>query len=282
MTSETGPEILREGGCYLSIWRDAPEWDGRRTAALGKIRFASADEGATLLARAVSMLKAEGCEALICPMDGDTWHAYRAVTESDGSPPFLMEPTSGLHDVAALAQAGFAGIGEYVSTRVATRNAVGVEPDPLPGVEVVNWDGQSPEAFFAEVYDLSVESFAGNAFYKPVGRDEFLALYMPYVPFLKRELIFFARSGERLAGFLFGIPNYAEGPETKTAIVKTYASRKRGVGHLLLDGFHRNALALGYDTTIHALIHADNVSLLRSRMHGTEIFRRYTLFGLTL
>jgi hypothetical protein len=282
MTNMIEPEILQNEGSSLSIWRDAPYWKGRRTAAIGKIKFASLDEGCALLALATSRLKAEGYAAVIGPMDGDTWHAYRSVSESDGSPSFLMEPISGPHDVAALAQAGFEGIGNYVSTRVATRNAVGDKPAPLHGVEIVDWEGQSPEAFFAQVYALSVESFAGNAFYKPISQDDFLALYMPYVPFLKRELISFARSEGKLVGFMFGIPNYAEGPETKTAIVKTYASSRRGVGYLLLDGFHRNALDLGYDTTIHALIHADNLSLLRSRMHGGEVFRRYTLFGLTL
>ena len=282
MTNLTPPETLQDNGSSLSIWRDAPDWDGMRTAAIGKIKFASVDGGCALLALATSKLKEDGYAAVIGPMDGDTWHAYRSVGESDGSPAFLMEPTSGPHDVAALVKAGFEGIGTYVSTRVATQNAVGDKPVPLPGVEIVNWDGESPEAFFTQVYALSVESFAGNAFYKPISQGDFLALYMPYVPFLKRELIFFARSGGALVGFLFGIPNYADGPETKTAIVKTYASSMRGVGHLLLDGFHRNALALGYDTTIHALIHGDNLSFLRSRMHGGEIFRRYTLFGLTL
>lgn len=282
MTSETGPEVLREGSSNLSIWRAAPQWDGKRTAALGKIKFASMEDGAALLAQAAATLRAEGFEALIGPMDGDTWHAYRAVSESDGSAPFLMEPTSGPHDIAALTNAGFESISLYASARVATKDAIGAQPAAMPGVEIVNWDGGSPEALFGEVHDLSLEAFAGNPFYKPVDRDAFLALYMPYVPFLKPELIFFARRGDELAGFLFGIPDYTQGPDTRTAILKSYASRLRGVGHHLMDAFHRSALAHGYETCIHALMHEDNISGDRSRRHGTEVFRRYTLFGRTL
>lgn len=279
MTSE--PETFSQGRSSLSLWRDAPTWNDRRTAAIGRIKLASVEDGETLLKRMASGLRDEGYEAVIGPMDGDTWHTYRAVTQSDGSKPFLMEPTSGPHDVAAFERAGFEPVANYVSARARTSEAIGEQPKPLEGISIVNWDGNAPKDFFGEVYDLSVQSFERNAFYKPITREAFLSLYMPYVPFLKKELIFFARDGERLAGFLFGIPNYAQGAQTTTAIVKTYASKVRGTGHLLLDAFHRNALDHGYETTIHALIHADNISLQRSQSHGTEVFRRYTLFGKT-
>ncbi|MCY6382999.1 hypothetical protein [Hoeflea prorocentri] len=281
--SETSVQPLSHGGSSLSIYRDAPSWDNKRTAALGKLKIGSVADGVELFLLAAATLRAEGFEALLGPMEGDTWHSYRAVTESDGSPAFLMEPTSGDHDVAALGEAGFDQIDHYVSMRVATKNAIGTEPENPDGIDVVNWDGESPEAFFGEVYDFSVSGFAANAYYKPITREAFLGLYMPYVPFLRRELIFFARApGNRLAGFLFGIPDYSQGPDTKTAILKTYASGQRGVGHLLADAFHRKALETGFDTVIHALMHADNVSRERSRMHGAEVFRRYTLFGRVL
>ena len=283
MTDGTRAETLSSGETSITIFRDAPSWDGKRTAALGVLKLGCAATGAELLARATAMLKAEAFEALIGPMDGDTWHSYRAVTESDGSPAFLMEPVSGPHDVAVLEAGGFSPIGGYVSMRVATKDAIGQRPDNSAGLRIVNWDGRAPEEFFGEVYDLSVAGFARNAFYKPIARQAFLDLYMPYVPYLKRELIFFARTrGGELAGFLFGIPDYAQGPRTRTAILKTYASAVHGAGRLLVDAFHRNALDLGLDSAIHALMHDDNVSREHSRMHGADVFRRYTLFGLTL
>lgn len=282
------PQILEQGDSSLAVYRDAPSWDGKRTAALGSLKIAAQGEGAELMSQAVQQLQSEGFEALIGPMDGDTWRAYRSVTQSDGSPPFLMEPTSGEHDVATFEAAGFAPISGYVSARVETEKAIRDKRSSRVGLEILAWDGQSPEEFFGEVYDFSVAGFARNRFYKPITRDEFLGMYMPYVPFLKRELILFARrtkDGEEkgeLVGFLFGIPNYAEGPGTKTAILKTYASSVFGAGHLLADVFHRNALEQGYTTTIHALMHEDNIALQRSRKLGGEVFRRYALFGRTL
>jgi len=62
-------------------------------------------------------------------------------------------------------------------------------------------------------------------------------------------------------------------------VLKTYAGVRRGVGHLLAHHFHETAKALGCTNVIHALMHADNVSLVRSGQHGAQVFRRYALFG---
>lgn len=277
------PQIIENGDSSLAIYRDAPAWDGKRTAALGSIRFDTAEASSRLMNEAMTQLKSEGFEAVVGPMDGDTWRSYRSVTQSDGSPAFLMEPVSGEHDVAAFEAAGLTLISGYVSARVETEKAIRERRSSRIGLEILAWDGQSPEEFFGEVYDFSVAGFARNRFYKPIAREEFLGMYTPYVPFMKRELILFARRANGdLAGFLFGIPNYAEGPQTKTAILKTYASSVFGAGHLLADVFHRNALEQGYTTTIHALMHEDNIALQRSQKLGGEVFRRYGLFGRNL
>ena len=126
-------------------------------------------------------------------------------------------------------------------------------------------------------------AFSRNAFYKPISEADFLAMYMPIVPMLKKELIFFARRPDgELAGFLFAIPNYAEGPQSKTVIVKTYASLQRGAGGHLLYACEKAARDLGYDTAIHALMHESNDSAERSAADGAHIFRRYELLGLRL
>ena len=283
MSTDGTVETLASGDCSCAVFRDAPSWNGRRTAAIGRFRFGSEAAARAMLADAAATLSQEGFEAIVGPMDGDTWHSYRAVTDTDGSPPFLMEPVSGAHDIAVLEAMRFTPIGHYASLRVATRDAINDRPQELPGIEIVNWDGERPEDFFREVYDLSVKGFSRNAFFKPISQSDFLGLYMPYVPFFKRELIFFARaSAGELVGFLFGIPDYAQGNQPTAAILKTYTSGIRGVGYRLVDAFHRSALRLGYPTVIHALVHEDNVSRDRSRRHGGEVFRRYALFGRTL
>ena len=82
-----------------------------------------------------------------------------------------------------------------------------------------------------------------------------------------------------LVGFLFGLPNRLEGDRPHSAILKTYASGRRGVCRLLADTFHRTARDLGFTETIHALMHVDNVSAERSGRHAGRVFRRYALMG---
>ena len=270
-------EMMERDGAKLALYRDGPDWDGR-AFALGKIRFPSAETGAALLADAAARARAEGAAALIGPMDGNTWNSYRLVSESDGRPAFLMEPTSRPHDRAAFDAAGFAPIGQYFSADLPLTQTLDT---PAPGTLTIQpWDGTDAEALFAQVHALSSTAFAGNAFYKPIALDAFLAQYMPIVPMLKEELILFARSPSGdLVGFLFGVPDYAQGPKPRSAILKTYASLEPGAGRQLSAAFHAAARAAGYENAIHALIHDDNRSAEQSAAYGATIFRRYVLMG---
>ena len=145
---------------------------------------------------------------------------------------------------------------------------------------VETWDGSAPEALFTQVHALSCAAFSRNLFYKPIDLAAFLPMYMPFVPMMKRELVFFARDGAGvLVGFLFGMPNYADGPKPASAILKTYASLQKGAGHAMITRFHRTARHMGFTTIVHALMHEDNLSALRSDSHGAQLFRRYALMG---
>jgi hypothetical protein len=222
---------------------------------------------------ACARLSEGGRTTVLAPMDGDTWHAYRAVTQSDGSPPFAMEPVSGAHDVAALTAAGFAPVTEYVSARAPVPPVASAAPE-VPGVIVRAWDGQGADALLDRLFALAGGSFADKLFFKAIDRDGFLALYRPLIAAIDPRLVLFAFDDTAdLAGFLFGLPG------GDTAILKTYVSRKPGVGHLLAHAFHERARDLGHAKVIHALMHVDNVSRDRSAQHDGAVFRRYTLFG---
>lgn len=269
-------------GAQVTLYPEAPDWDGP-AAALGAFRATTPEAGREVLAQAIAHVRDLGIRRLIGPMEGDTWHSYRFVTETDGSPAFLLEPQNKPHEVDLFRDAGFQPIGGYFSARVPLDARIVDAPAPTEDFTIETWDGENPEGLFGQVYDLSVEAFSKNAFYKLITREAFLAMYLPVVPMIKRELIFFARHPDgALAGFLFGIPNYAEGPTPTSAILKTYASQSRGAGRHLAHAFHTAAARFGYQTAIHALIHEDNLSGLRSAAEGAEVFRRYTLFGLRL
>jgi len=276
----TDPELIETSGAKAALYRDAPGWEDARTAAFGGFSCDSAAAGTELIETLAARLKGEGFNALIGPMDGDTWHTYRVVTESDGSTPFLMEPVSSPHDLEALSGAGLRPISEYVSMRAPLADAVSDTPPDIEDVTVTSWDGQNAEAFLGHLFDMSSVAFSGNRFFKPITREELLDLYRPVVPMVDPRHVLFAHADDgQLVGFLFGMPNRIEGDTPKSIILKTYASGMRGAGHLLADHFHRQALDLGYSHVIHALMHVDNVSSARSEMHAAEVFRRYALMG---
>ena len=275
------PEEFRRQGARCAIWRDAPSWASAKTAAIGRFVADHEEAGAALLDAVAAKLAGEGFEALIGPMDGDTWHSYRLIAESDGSPPFLMEPRSGPHDLRAFTAAGFAPIQRYVSARASVAAVLAAEPPALGQAFVVRpWDGTRAEELVLRLFDLSKAEFARAAFFKPITREAFLDLYRPVMAAVDPRLVLFAfdRRGE-IAGFLFGFPDRLEGENPKTAVLKTYASAAHGAGRALANAFHRAIAELGYTQVIHALMHERNASLRRSGQYGATAFRRYALMG---
>jgi hypothetical protein len=265
-------ERMERAGAALQYFAQGPDWDGAATVALGSLAFESAEAGADLLRAAIA--RAQGCPVL-APMAGDTWHAYRTVIESDGSVPFLLEPTSGPHDLAALELAGFLPVARYASAALPLD--IPQETPCVPaGIAVRAWDGEDARALLERVFDLAEASFADKQFYKPITREAFLAMYLPLLPLLDPRLVFLAREGREIVGFLLG---YRDPADPTRAVLKTYAGMRRGIGHALADSFHTTARALGCASAIHALMHEDNVSLARSAQHGATVFRRYALYG---
>ena len=260
-------------GASLRFYADGPAWDGAATVALGALTFTDPEAGAALLREAVARA---GGRPVLAPMDGDTWHAYRTVVESDGSPPFLMEPAALPHVTEALTLARFAPVAHYASTRMAL-DSPRAEPAPVEGVTVAAWDGTDAQPLLEQVFALAGGSFADKQFFKPITREGFLGLYLPLLPLLDPRLVFLAREESgAIVGFLLGFRDPAV---PSRAVLKTYAGTRRGVGHLLAHHFHEAARALGCTDVIHALMHSDNVSLVRSGQHGATVFRRYALFG---
>lgn len=264
---------MRAPGASLRFYENGPAWDGVAAVALGAMVFTDAEAGAALLREALA--RAEG-RPVLAPMDGDTWHAYRTVVESDGSPPFLMEPAAYPHVAEALALAGFEPVAHYASTRMAL-DTPQAEPAPVEGITVAAWDGTDAQPLLEQVFALAGGSFADKQFFKPITREGFLGLYLPLLPLLDPRLVFLARD-ERgaIVGFLLGFRDPAV---PSRAVLKTYAGTRRGVGHLLAHHFHEAARGLGCTHVVHALMHSDNVSLVRSGQHGAEVFRRYALYG---
>ncbi len=275
----SGPEPVAAGGATLTVWRDAPSLEGRRTATLGAFSCDTAEAGAALLRTTADRLALEGFGAVVGPMDGDTWRSHRLVIESDGRAAFFLEPSNPPHHPHAFEAAGFEVVARYLS-------AEGAVADKRPGLSRASdlrirpFDPADAEAELLRLHGLSLRAFAGNFLYRPIGPDAFLDLYRPVLPVLDPELVLLAEdeAGEP-QGFLFGLPDLAAGPRPEAVVLKTYASLRSGGGSLLADAFYAAARRKGYARVVHALMHETNLSTRHSRSSGGRVFRRYALWG---
>lgn len=266
-------------GAALGVWHDGPSLEGHRTAAIGAFSCDDAARGAAALREAVQRLEKEGFTAALGPIDGSTWARYRLVTDGDGRPPFLMEPTNPPHYVDAFESAGFAVVSRYFSA-VRPASLPNSDSPPVRGIRLRNIDLDHFEDELARVFELSLESFSRNRFYTPITQAEFVESYRPVRDLVDPELVLMAEDGDgALQGFLFAVPNYAEGKQPQSVIFKTYASRRKGCGSMMLNAAQTRARDKGYQEFIHALIHDDNLSAKHSRNTGASPFRRYALWG---
>jgi len=260
----------------MNIYRDTPCWDGVKTAALGYT------SDADRIRAAMNELRAEGFEAVVGPMEGSTWSAHRLVTESDGRPPFLMEPVNPPGAVEAFESAGLAVVSRYVSAERPVDAAPGGAP-AASGLALRNIDLARAEEELAAIHALSLEAFSRNRYYAPISREAFVASYKPVLPAVDPALVFLAEDAAgALKGFLFAIPDFNEGARPESVILKTYASTVKGCGSMLANAFHARAQEKSYRRVIHALMHEDNLSVRHSERTGGAVFRRYALWGARL
>jgi hypothetical protein len=227
-------------------------------------------------------LAGEGFEAVVGPMDGDTWSAHRLVVESDGRPPFFLEPQNPAWRPAAFEEAGFEVIARYLS-------AEGGVDDKRPslsrptGLVLRTFDLARADEELRALHALSLHAFAGNVLYRPIGAEAFVEQYRPVLPLLDPELVLLAEDeAGRLQAFLFAIPDHLQGSRPESVIIKTYASLRPGAGSWLVDALYARARSKGFSKVVHALMHESNVSARHSRRSAGRIFRRYALWGLRL
>lgn len=257
------------------IHRAVPSWNGRKTAAIGCGAFDDVESGATFLKDACDSLRAEGVEAVVGPMDGSTWGAYRLPVWSDGSPGFYMEPSAGAHDQAAYEAAGF----EVAELHVSATAAPGSRGygNLVPGLTVESWNGQQPEKLLASAHALVMQGFARTPFFTPVPEEMFIGRYAPLLAHADPRLILRAVDDEgAVKGLTLAFPD----PLRKGAVVlKTYVGAVPGAGRMMADRVHALAGELGFAEVIHALMRDGIASEAQSRKFGGTVFRRYALMG---
>ena len=277
-----------------SLWRARDAHGSPTTAGLvGHYAALGSDAGRQLLERASSWHRAEGCDRVIGPMDGSTWHRYRLLTERGTEPPFFLEPDNPDDWPRHFTDAGFAPLATYTSALNSDLNRVDPRSDrrraelERTGITIRTIAIERFDVDLTAIHELSLVAFARNFLYSPIGLEAFLASYTPIRPHLLPELVLLAERDGQLVGFIFGIPDLMECARSealRTVIIKSMAVHPAcggsGLGGLLMDDCQRAARKLGFERTIHALMRETNLSRRISAHYG-KTFRRYTLYEKT-
>lgn len=271
--------LIRDGAVHARCslwWSGTAPHQGRATCYLGHL--AGLDGGCVTellsFARRRDLIAAR---IILGPIDGDTWHRYRVVTDQGIQPPFPLEPANPEWWPAAFEDAGFQVVESYWSAvRDLRRRPVDVPPDAPKGVVVRRLDRARLDEELDAIYGLAVEAFASNPLYTPIDLEAFRAMYRPIAYGLDPGLCLIAET-DRPVGLMLAIPAHTEHLMLKTIAVDE-RMRGKGLGNCLLATIARYGQDLGFTHLIYALMHESNRSSEMVRRLA-EPMRRYALYG---
>jgi hypothetical protein len=285
--------VDEQGGALAraSVWSaHVPPLDGERLGLIGHFAAVDATRGATLLGHATRCLAEAGASRIVGPIDGSTWEPYRCVVESDGSPPFALEPAHPAHWPAAFAQAGFAPWIHYRSARCddiaraiqcfdgLARRAAARSRACLRAIEPACWLRELPA-----LHRLTRQAFAQSRLISTIDQARFEQRFGAMDSLITPGLVWLAELDAQPVGMVVALPG--SGPVWgDCVIVKTLCALQRGpssaIALLLLHRVFCAALARGLRRAVFALMDETNMS---SRMVDERIdsraFRRYALMA---
>lgn len=271
-------------------WRGAPALPNERVGVIGHFGARDLRSAIAVLEAACARLANSGCTLAVGPMDGNTWHRYRLVTEVGVEPPFLLEPGNPESWPGFFETAGFTTLATYRSmvsddltspdhravARAAVLGGIGIMIRPL--------DLNQFDAELERIYSVAIAAFRDNLLYTPIPEYEFAAQYLKLRPIIDPRLVLLAIDGDRTAGFVAAIPDTLNASVTgRTLILKTLAilpdrERYSGLGRVLAAHLHSAAHSIGYARVIHALIQDQNHSRAISE-RTASVMRRYALYA---
>ena len=173
LTSPSRHLALQDGAGRLiarcSLWRARDALGAPTTTGLiGHYAALDADAGGELLEQALDWHRARGCDRIIGPMDGSTWHRYRLLTERGTEPVFFLEPDNPDDWPGHFTGAGFVPLATYFSalnpdlTRGDPRSGQRRAELQENGITLRTIDIERFDLEFAAIHELSIEAFAGK------------------------------------------------------------------------------------------------------------------------
>jgi len=240
---------------------------------IGCFEMIDRESGKYQLENYVRQLKDAGHKRIIAPINGSTWHNYRFMSWSNGTPVFPLEPQNPLWYNDIYMELGFKPLMKYRSDRFSIDNINPLVNDGS-SLSIRNFcDGD-----LKIIYDISLQSFDRNFLYSHITFEEFKKLYDPILPMIDKELVIIAEVSGIPAGFMFSL--IANDIQILKSIAILPNFRSSGVGtklinHILLVGQRKDA-----KTAIAALMSEDNNSNKIVSKYNSEKIREYTLYCL--
>lgn len=289
--------IASQGQLSAGLWFDhTPNYAGRPTGAVGGCQIDASPSSARFLSDCADFLHTRHqCQTVIGPMNGNTWLKHRFVLESNGRPPFLMEPTDPQHFRDTFEAAGFSILSRYSSSMI---DLTCDQPEftrlenklQHAGVRIRNISPEQFEQDLTAIFRLSLLSFSNNFLYTPLDQASFIRTYKEARQMIDPELVLLAERQGELVAYVFCIPDHSTADQTHNTvsaqpslIVKTLAALPErslaGLGTVLVARAQQKAKTKGYQEAIHALQFENNASQRISQRFSATRFRRYALMA---
>jgi hypothetical protein len=298
--SDPQSQVFAQGADFIvttkhhsaALWHThTPGLEDLYLGAIGACELSENNEPEQFLRSCAEILHNDhGCDKVIGPMNGNTWLKHRLVIESNGRPPFLMEPIEPDFYKEAFENAGFEQLSTYCSHLVDLSLPQKdcsqlLNKYKKRGVTLRSVSKEKFEQDLISIFQLSLISFSHNHLYTPISQASFIGKYMESRELIDPDLVLMAESDGELVAYLFCIPDHAATQigQKPAIILKTLASNGdksfAGIGSLLVLEAQAIAKNKGYTEAIHALQHEDNSSTKISMRCEAIKFRRYALMS---
>lgn len=286
---EQGIEIAK-ATCYI---KNTPQVNGKAIATIGDFETNSEENGIKILQKCEEILRKEGIDFIVGPMNGNTWRKYRTVKFSNGEPEFLLENVNSNEYNKIFIESGFEEIYTYTSTKGLIKDAYESEILDIleskiteENITIRKFDKNNYLEDLRKIYNISIQSFSNNPLYTPIEEKDFIQQYEPYINMVDEELILIAEKEGKEIGFVFCIPDFnglkIEG-KLNTLILKTIAVlpeyEELAIGNIMLKRIAKIAQAKQFEKWIFAFMYSNNTSQKMAKRNKTEIIREYALYG---
>jgi hypothetical protein len=258
---------------------------------LGYFEAVDEESGRRVATDALQWLRSRGCTRAVGPMEFDIYGRYRWKTAHFETAPHVAEPHNPPLYPALFQSLGFAPRHRWYSAEVAAGETarfleapLAAHAEALAGYRVRPLATEQMESELRNLHELVTRSFFRFHLYSGLTWDNFLAVFSPWRPLWDPKLVLFAEGPDGApAGFAMALPDVGRrlramrgrtGLVARARYVLTRADRDRcvalylgrkpgtphGLGLLLTHALDTQAQALGYRTTVHALIAEDNAA----------------------